>query len=235
MTQMNISPNNTLQFINLISVIKDLSNEVIIDYNKDGITISSPDFLFQVYISKDNLKDYVCHGNHRSFLNTQEMYDEIKDKVQVINSNTGECVSNMSLIPGCYKDRVQPIIHLGKIKKYNKTQKSSQILSKWQCRIKADILCDCLVYINKYSDFMKIKCSSKTVSFIHSNEIIKPETTIILSNNKFKAYINIHNLLHCCNFYCSDVYMDHVLYGDNERILIVSYNLHDIGVFKLYV
>ena len=235
MPKMNISPKNTLQFINLISVIQELSDKVRIEYNKDGIKISSPDFLFQVSISKDNLKDYVCHGNHESILNTHEMYDEIKDKLQVINLNTGECVSNMTLVPGCYKERVEPIIHLGKSKKYDKIQESSEIISKWQYRIKADILCDCLVYINKDSDFMKIKCSSKTVSFIHSNEIIKPETTIILSNNKFKAYINIHNLLHCCNFYCSDVYMDHVLYGDKERILIVSYDLQDIGVFILYV
>ena len=40
MPKMNISPKNTLQFINLISVIQELSDKVRIEYNKDGIKIS---------------------------------------------------------------------------------------------------------------------------------------------------------------------------------------------------
>ena len=232
---MNISPKNTISFLNLMGVIKDLTNEARIEFDIYGIKILSTDFTFRVYISKDKLNDYVCLVNSVSIVNTQEMYDSIKKKIKVINSVTGEHYMNFIPLSSCYKERVEPIIHLGENKKQHKIKESFEVLSKWQYRIKAEVLCESLVFINKESDFMKIKCSSKTVSFIHKNGIIKPESKIVLSNNKFKAYINIHNLIHCCNFYCNDVYMDHVLYGNDERILIVSYNLPDIGIFILYV
>lgn len=234
-SQMNISPKNTMSFLNLFGVIKDLTNEATIEFDIDEIKIFSTDTTFRVHISKDKLIDYVCLVNSVSIVNTQEMYDSIKNKIKVKNSVTGEYYMNFIPLSSCYKERVEPIIHLGENKKQEKIKESYEIISKWQYRIKAKVLCDSLVFINKDSDFMKIKCSSKTVSFIHKNGIIKPESTIVLPNNKFKAYINIHNLIHCCNFYCNDVHMNHVLYGNDERVLIVSYNLLDIGIFTLYV
>ena len=60
-SQMNISPKNTISFLNLFGVIKDLTNEATIEFDIDGIKILSTDFTFSVHISKDKLIDYVSY------------------------------------------------------------------------------------------------------------------------------------------------------------------------------
>ena len=71
-SQMNISPKNTMSFLNLFGVIKDLTNEATIEFDIDKIKIFSTDSIFSVHISKDKLIDYVCLVNY--------IYVSIKDK-----------------------------------------------------------------------------------------------------------------------------------------------------------
>ena len=71
-SQINISPKNTMSFLNLFGVIKDLTNEATIEFDIDQIKIFSTDSIFSVHISKDKLIDYVCLVNY--------IYVSIKDK-----------------------------------------------------------------------------------------------------------------------------------------------------------
>ena len=49
-SQMNISPKNTMSFLNLFGVIKDLTNEATIEFDIDEIKIFSTDSTFPGYL-----------------------------------------------------------------------------------------------------------------------------------------------------------------------------------------
>lgn len=94
-----LSRTNASFFINFISMIRDLHDDVTIMFEERGVTFLSTDTeIYCVFLSKDNFKNYNHQFNCTVLDKASEIYKRMVNQIQVLDKTTHKRNDNLRVI-----------------------------------------------------------------------------------------------------------------------------------------
>ena len=94
-----LTPVNAAFFINFISMIRDLHDDVTIIFEERGVTFLSTDTeIYCVFLSKDKFINYNHQFDCTLLEKANEIYKRVVNKIQVVDKTTHKCLDNLHVV-----------------------------------------------------------------------------------------------------------------------------------------
>ena len=94
-----LSPLNAAFFINFISMIRDLHDDVTIMFEEKGVTFLSTDTeIYCVFLSKDKFINYNHQFDCTLLEKANEIYKRVVNKIQVVDKTAHKYLDNLHVV-----------------------------------------------------------------------------------------------------------------------------------------